>query len=564
MFIAESLKAYVAQKSGLAQDAFSMFASERPAFGDFSTNAAFVLAQERNTSPFLVAEDLKRELEEDGQVQSMVERLEVKNGYINFFLSPEFAAQALRQVTKPEKRTARETVLVEYSSPNIGKTLSIAHIRSTIIGDALARIYKFLGYRVITDSHIGDWGMLAGKLIAAYKLFARKPVAKLTIRDMQDLYVRFTMDEKEKPEYTQMAKKETVKLQREEKDSIRMWQALARNSIKEFDRLYRRLGILKFTYQHGESHYRRYTEAVVPDCVKKGYARQSEGAMIIDLDKAGLPPMLIQKSDEGFLYATSDLATIIEREETIKPNRVLYVVANEQALHFEQLFAAARTCGLAQGIDLVHVKFGMILGQDKKKLSTRQGRTVLLEEVLDEAIKKAESIAQQKNPELSAQEIQTIARLIGIASVKYNDLSQNRNTDIVFDWSKMLSLDGNSAPYALYTYARLANIARKAHAKARALGVRDLSRLERQEFELAKRAAAFKDTVRQAAQENLPNLIANYLYDLAARSNAWYEQYPVLSAPAEARRARLGLAQSVCAVLKTGLGLLGIPVLEKI
>ena len=564
MFLANTLKRTIAEKAKLAEDSFSVFMSERPLFGDFSTNVAFVLAKERKTSPFLAAEDIRTELEQDAGFMALVSRVEVKNGYLNLFVSPFALARSLREVAKKEPLSAQRTVLVEYSSPNIGKSLSIAHIRSTIIGDALARMYGFLGYAVVTDSHVGDWGMLAGKLIAAYKLFARKPVSQLTIKDMQELYVHFTTYEKEKPEYTEMARQETVKLQQEDRQSMRMWRVLEKNSLKEFSRMYKILGIQKFSYQHGESYYRKYTEQVVPLFMAKGIAQESQGAIIVDLAEAHLPPMLIQKSDEGFLYATSDLATIMEREKAIRPDEVLYVVANEQALHFEQLFAAANKAGLSSGTKLVHVKFGMILGQDKKKLSTRRGKSILLEEVINEAVAKARELAKTKNAELPDQELDRVAHAIGIAAVKYNDLSQNRNTDIVFDWDKMLSLDGNSAPYIQYTYARLQSILRKAHARASSLRPADFPLLEQEERDLVRLCARFKDAIQSACHDNLPNLLANFLYETASRANAWYEKYPVIASEGSIKRARLSLAHAVCTTLKTGLGLLGISVLEKI
>ncbi len=564
MFLADALKQKIAEKAKLDAGLFSVFASERPEFGDFSTNVAFVLAKERKTSPFLVAQDLRTELEQDAQCAALVSRIEVKNGYLNLFLAPQVVLRALRETAKKESLPSKRTVLVEYSSPNIGKSLSIAHIRSTIIGDALARMYGFLGYTVVTDSHVGDWGMLAGKLIAAYKLFARKSVSQLTIKDMQELYVHFTTYEKDKPEYTEQARQETVKLQQEDKQSMRLWRVLEKNSLREFSRMYKILGIQKFTYQHGESYYRAYTGQVVPMFLEKGLAHESQGAIIVDLDEAKLPPMLIQKSDEGFLYATSDVATIIEREKNIHPDEVLYVVANEQALHFEQLFAAARKAGLAPQVKLEHVKFGMILGQDKKKLSTRRGKSILLEEVMDEAVAKARELAKSKNHALADQELGRVAQVIGIAAVKYNDLSQNRNTDIVFDWDKMLSLDGNSAPYIQYAYARLQSIVRKASVRASALRPSDFPALAPEEQELARLCAKFKDVLRSACDDNLPNLVANFLYEVAAHANAWYEKYPVIAAEGTVKRARLGLAHAVCAMLKTGLGLLGIQVLEKI
>ena len=567
------LKEKLKQLFKLKDLGFAVLTPDQNEFGDYATNLAFILAKQRQASPFLLAEDLRKEIEQSRLFDDWLERVEVKNGYLNFFLKPELLAKVFlswpRYLQGIKSNRLSPIVVVDYSSPNIGKPLSIAHIRSTIIGDSLARIYGFLGWRVIGDNHIGDWGMLAARLIAAYKKFSRKPLAKLSIEDMRQLYVKYTTREKDKPELTELAKQEVVKLKNGDKENLRIWRVLKTNSLREFKRIYKVLGILPFNYLYGESHYQKISDQLVKDFISRGVAERSQGAVIISLEEKKLPPMVIQKSDEAFLYATSDLATIVFREQNFKPNLVLYVVANEQALHFEQLSAAAAKLKLAPKTKLVHIKFGLILGQDKKKLSTRRGQFVSLQKMIDEAVRRAKKIAKRKNSKLSAGQLKKIAKTIGLGAIKYNDLSQNRNTDIIFDWNRMLSLEGNSAPYLQYTYARLRSILRKAGLPAQA-GKKPLGRsLKIQQLGSPERALLckvlqFQEVVPKAATEFLPSLLANYLFELSALANGFYEKYPVLKEKAPVREQRLSLIAGIAATLNAGLELLGIKVSERI
>lgn len=551
---------------GVSETACSVFPAQRQLFGDYATNAAFVLAKNRRASPFVLAEDLKKELETNKEFCKFVSAIEAKSGYINFVLHPAWVAHmASENIQAAIKQRKKKTIVVEYSSPNIGKTLAIAHIRSTIIGDALARIYMYMGWRVITDSHVGDWGMLAGRLIAAYKLYSKKPLTKLSIQDMQDLYVRFTNGEKDNPELTERAKQETVRLQREEKESMKMWRVLVQTSIREFTDIYALLGTMPFQHQYGESHYRTRADSIVKNLVTRGIAQKSQGALIVPLDQEKLPPALIQKTDKAFLYITNDLGTIAFRCKTWHPDVVLYVVANEQALYFEQLFAINRLYPLDAHALLVHVKFGMMLGFDGKKFSTRHGSFISLRDVISEACERAYTIAKKKNPTVSEKQLRTIARVIGIGAIKYNDLSQNRNTDVLFDWDAMLSLSGNSAPYMQYTYARLSSICAKAKAKAKKTTwtQKDFALLDDAENALLKKLIQFHDVVLQASQEYAPNYIANYSYEVATVVNTWYETHHVVHATPAVRSVRLKLVAQAMTVIKIGLGLLGIGVLSR-
>ena len=560
MLISEFLKSEL-KKIAKTND-FSVSLSQRPEFGDYTTNLAFILAKSRQQSPFLVAEDIKKDLT---KLSKYFSKIEVKNGYLNFFLSKEFLLESLiktpGEILKPKKQ---KKIIVEYSSPNIGKQLSIAHIRSTIIGDALARIFKFSGHKVITDSHLGDWGMLAGKLIAAYKKSSKTPLAKVTIQEMNQLYVKFTTSEKEDSKLTELAKQETVRLQKHDKRNLEIWKKLLQNSLKEFNRAYKELNILPFDFQHGESFYQEFSEKVVKDFEKKGWAKQSQGALIIELAEQGLAPVLIKKTDESFLYATSDLGTVIQRQKAYKPDLVLYVVANEQALHFEQIFAVAKKFNLAPKTKLVHVKFGMLLGSDHKRFSTRSGKSILLDEVINEAVVKAKDLAISKNTNLSKLDLEKVSKTIGIGAIKYNDLSQNRNTDIVFDWGKMLSLEGNSAPYIQYSFSRLNNILKKSGKKTTKLDLKDFENLSESEIFVLRKICQFPEVVSESAKEYLPNLIANYVSELASLANSFYEKYPVLQAEPGQKNSRLKLIAMASKTIKTCLGLFGIDAPERI
>jgi len=566
MAIRDLLKDEFRKALGTGTPEFSIAAPPRPDLGDYATNLAFLIAGKAKKSPSAVAENLLQTLLERESFRKIVHDIRPAGGFLNITLRDEFVAAAFAktagQKTPLSAPKRKETVLIDYSSPNIGKPLSIAHIRSTIIGDALARLYRALGYRVISDNHLGDWGLQAGILIAAYKLFEKRPVSRLTIHDMLSLYVRFHEAMQEHKELESKAKLETKDLQDERPESLRIWNAFRKNSIAEFMQIYRALGI-KFDYMLGESTYRKLFSRIVEWSLKKNVAKISEGAVVIPLAHTYLPPVLIRKSDGGYLYHTFDLATMYWRNKHFKPHKVLYVVANEQAMHFEQLFGAAKKLGWMKKDELLHVKFGMVRGEDLKRLSTRKGKTILLEEIIEEAVRRARKIVEVKNPKLPDREKVKIATAVGIGALKYNDLSQNRNTDIVFDWDTMLDFKGNSAPYLQYTYARLRSIGRKVKKSSR--GKSDLSLLkEAGERSLMQKTLQFQEAAEDAVKEYLPNLLCNYLWELANLANAFYEKYSVLQAAPDLQAARIALIKGTARVLKEGLSLLGIEAPEQV
>jgi len=551
-------------KEPLAGLEFSLEPPPRAEFGDYSTNAAFVFAKKHRDSPSKIATELREFLLSAKGAKDIFEEIIIAaGGFLNFKLSSDFLRQNFAKFDPAKTPKKKGLVLVEYSSPNIGKPLSIAHIRSTIIGDALARIFRYFGYKVVTDNHLGDWGLQVGILIGAYKLWGKKPIVKMTMRELLELYVKFNAEMKEHDELSSKARMETVLLQQGDRQTLAIWKQIQKKSTREFGRLYKILGI-KFDYILGESAYRKDFPKVVADARESGIAQESQGAIVIPLEK-NEPPLIIQKQDGGYLYATFDLATIRYRLKRWKPKLMLYVISNEQTQYLDQVFRAAEKLGWLASRQAVHVKFGLIRGEDLKRLSTRGGKMFLLEDVINEAVSRLRKIVEEKNPGLSEKEKERISRMVGIGALKYNDLSQNRNTDIIFDWNRMLDFQGNSAPYIQYTHARLRAILRKSKISKSKFRKANLDALvELEEIALMKKTMQLGEVIEDAAKGYAPNFLANYLWELANLANTFYEKYPVLKAEKGVREARLFLISRIADVLKEGLGLLGIGAPERI
>lgn len=543
---------------------------ERPQneFGDYAVNVAFQLSKLLHANPNEVANLLAERL--NNKRPPEIAKIEIAGGYVNFFLAEKFLRKELAEIHKDRESYGRlkigksETIIIDYSAPNIAKPMHVGHLRSTIIGDALANIYETLGYKVVHWNYLGDWGTQFGKLIAAYKLWGDKDeIKKNPIKTLEGLYVRFHEELKTKPELEQVGQEEFQKLEEGDKENRKLWEWFKKESLKEFEKMYGLLGVGFDTYA-GESDYEKDLAPTVADLQKRGIAEIGEGgSVIVKLDKYNLPPALVQKSDGASLYITRDIALLKDRIKKYKPEKILYVVANQQTLHFQQLFAIAEILGL-NSLKLEHIKFGLVLGEDKKKLSTREGNAVTLEEVINKAVKLARDIVEKKNSSLSEEEKEEIAQVVAVGALKYQDLKEHRNSDIVFDWQRMLDFTGNSGPYLQYTYARLSNIKNKAPRQA--WGKPDFELLtEKIENSLIKHFLDFPDVLGRAGETNLPNHLALYLYELANLANRFYETVPVIKDENLSRRAaRLALVETAAAILKTGLGLLGVKVLEKI
>jgi len=537
-------------------------------FGDYATNVALVVGKQTRRAPEQVGGEIVAQLKADPECQAWFSKIELAGpGFVNFYLSDDFLRAGLKEIIKSGDGLSGlnvgqgQKVIVEYSCVNIAKRMHIGHIRSTILGDALANIYQALGYQVVRWNYLGDWGTQFGKLIAAYKKWGDKAaVEKNPIETLQALYVRFHEEMKdlvgEEAELDQIGQKEFHKLEEGDPENLELWKWFRTESLKEFNKTYKLLGI-KFDVDIGESFYEKELQPLVEEMEKQGLAKESKGAIIVDLEKYKLTPALLQKSDGSSLYMTRDIANLRYRLKEYSPNKILYVVGNAQALHFDQLFTIASLFSLDQA-ELIHVKFGMILGEDRKKLATREGKAIPLEDLISRAVKLTRATVEEKNHGLTAEEKDMVAQMIGIGALKYEILREHRNTDIIFDWKRMLDFSGNSGPYLQYTYARLMNIISKAGKKENESPNFD-KLTEGSELTLIKRLLGYPYAVLQSQQLNQTNGLALYLYELANQVNRFYETVPVLKDDDDERMAaRLVLIEAVGRVLKNGLALLGI------
>jgi len=552
--------------------------------GDYQSNALIPLAKQRKLNPRQLAEQVKAALD----VADVCDAVDIAGpGFLNFRLRPAavagvLQAEALKDAPFVPKAVQPRTVVIDFSSPNVAKPMHVGHIRSTGIGDALQRVFRLLGHRVITDNHIGDWGTQFGKLLLGWKqILDRDALAREPIGELERLYKVINAECDANPARLEEAKQELVKLQAGDAENLAVWQEMIRVSQRQFDSVYGRLGV-KFDQTLGESFYNPQLGAVVDDLLARGIARESEGAVGVFSDGSVPPksdpflvnrdgewvadPALVRKSDGGFNYMTTDLATIDYRLRTWSPDEIIYVVDDRQAPHFRKLFLtfARWQPEAAKRVKLNHVGFGKILGEDGKPFKTRSGDTVKLEDLLDEAEERALKVVTEKNPDLPEAERKEIARIIGLGAVKYADLLPNRQSDYQFSWEKMLALQGNTAPYLQYAYTRVRSIFRKSGVSAEC-GTRnaELVLAAPDELALAKHLMNFGLVLEAVAEECRPNFLCNYLYELAGLFARFYESCPVLKAEGAERATRLALCDLTGRVLKQGLAALGIEVTEQ-
>ena len=540
-----------------------------PKFGDYQSNALMGLAKARKMNPRQLATDVLAKLD----VSAWCENVEIAGaGFLNFRLKTAALMAALRSAAAGEHRFFERaanprTVVVDFSSPNVAKPMHVGHIRSTILGDSLARVLRLLGHHVITDNHIGDWGTQFGKLLVGWKQHLDQNALQADpIAEMERLYKLVNSASEADPAVLELARAELVKLQRGDEENLRIWREMIALSQHQFDTIYGRLGV-RFDHTFGESFYNPRLASIVEDLKARDIARESEGALVIFFEnnpQLKSHPALIQKSDGAFNYATTDLATLEYRMETWKPNEIVYVTDGRQQLHFQQIFAAFRLAHPELQTRLAHVWFGSILGDDGKPFKTRSGETVKLADLLDEAEERAFEVVSVKSPEQPEVERREIARIIGIGAVKYADLLPNRQSDYVFSWDKMLALSGNTAPYLQYAYARIQSIFRKGGLTgADAFQGETISLSAPQEITLAKHLLNFGLVLEAVADEYRPNFLCNYLYELSGHFTSFYENCPVLKSEPIQRASRLALCQLTAETLRQGLDLLGIEVLEQ-
>jgi len=537
----------------------------RESFGDYQCNAAMVLARETGQKPRELAQAVTQVL----TPHPAVERVEVAGaGFINVWLREDWIARELERrsadarLGTPMAGEGR-TIVMDYSSPNVAKPMHIGHIRSTVIGNALDRLYRFLGYRVIADNHLGDWGTQFGILILGYRHFAHaEELAKEPVEELERVYVESYRRAKEDPQWMEQARRELVKLQQGDPENLGLWKQFVDWSLSEFERIYQRLGV-RFDLVRGESYYHDRLPAVIEQLQRAGLARESDGALVVDLEEEQLPVCIVRKRDGGFNYATTDLATIQSRLEEFHPDAILYVTDERQQLHFRQIFAIARRLGVK--IPLVHVWFGL-MRLPEGTFSTRDGNVIRLERLLDEAEARALEVVRRTSPDMPEAQQREVARAVGIGAVKYADLSQNPQSLITFTWEKALSLEGNSAPYLQYACARIASVldkyAERFPNRARlASSIRLATPLERR---LALQLLRFPDAVLKAAQLYRPNILADYLFETAQIYSRFYQTEPILRAEEAIRESRVRLCEITARVLRRGLALLGIETPDRI
>ncbi len=539
-----------------------------PKFGDYQTNALMSLAKARKLNPRQVAAEVVGKLD----LGDLCEKVEIAGaGFLNFRLKPAALAEAVQTAARGEhlffeKAVKPRIVVLDFSSPNVAKPMHVGHIRSTILGDSLARTLRLLGHHVITDNHLGDWGTQFGKLLVGWKRHLDPAALKADpISEMERLYKLIHAASEADAAVLDEARQELVKLQAGDADNLRIWREMITLSQKQFATIYHRLGV-KFDHTLGESFYNPRLKGVVNELRDKGIARESEGAIVVffeDIPQLKELPALIQKSDGAANYSTTDLATLMYRLETWNPGEVIYVTDGRQQLHFQQLFAIFRRWHPEAQMRLAHVWFGSILGEDGKPFKARSGETIRLSDLLDEAEERAFKVVSEKSADLPEAQRREIGRIVGIGAIKYADLLPNRQSDYVFSWDKMLALSGNTAPYLQYAYARIRSIFRKGEVSGSELQNAKISLERPEELALARHLLNFGMVLEAAAAEYRPNFLCNYLYELAAYFMGFFENCPVLKAEGELRGSRLVLCDLTAKVLKQGLDVLGIETLEQ-
>jgi len=545
-------------------DAGELTPATDPRFGDYQTNGALVLGKQRGENPREIAEKIAGNLD----VGDVCEPPVIAGpGFINFTLRPGAVAERTADILGDERLGVAETesprrIVIDFGSPNVAKPMHVGHIRSTVLGDALARIATFLGHEVIRDNHIGDWGTQFGMVIYGWKnLLDQRALQQNPLAEIVRIYKETNALATSDPQVREACRQELVKLQAGDKENIDIWNECVAFSMQDFEQIYEGLDV-RYDLQCGESFYNDRLAGVVERLLKSGVAEISEDAVVVffcDNPELADKPCIIRKRDGGFNYATTDLATVDYRINDLKADAIWYVVGAPQTLHFKQIFEIARREGYRS--DFRHITFGSILGEDRKLMKTRSGENVPLRDLLEEACKRARKIIDEKNPDLSEADKIDIAQKIGIGAVKYFDLSQYRMTDYIFSWERMLSLHGNTAPYLQNAYVRIRSIFRKAGESVPKIDTLILS--DSAEINLAKRLCQFAEIVPQVLNDFRPNILANYLFELANSFHTFYEACPVLKSEEPVRSSRLALCDLSGRVLQHGLDLLGIKVPEK-
>lgn len=539
------------------------------AHGDFATNTAMMFAKNLHKKPIDIANDIISVLGNDPRIA----KVEIAGpGFINFFVNQEHTADSLAEMAADDrlgipKIQNPKIIVVDYSAPNVAKEMAVHHLRSTVIGDAVVRVLEFLGNKVIRANHIGDWGTQFGMLIAYLEKKENESGQGMDLSDFEAFYREAKECYDQDEEFAVKARHYVVLLQGGDEYCRKMWKKLVNMTMDQNQKLYDRLDVtLKPENIMGESLYNSMLPGIVQDLIDKGIAVEDHGAIVVYLpqfkNKEGEPlGNIVRKQDGGYLYTTTDIACIKYRTETLHADRIIYFTDSRQHQHLETVWAICRKAGYCpDSVSLEHCPFGMMLGKDGRPFKTRSGGTVKLRDVLDEAENRVEQLLQKRGSNLEGEERRQVVHNIAIGAVKYADLSKNRTTDYIFDWDQMLAFDGNTAPYLQYAYSRIRAIFRKSNDKPGKIIIKDEA-----EDKLSAKLQGFAETVNTVGQKGLPNLLCNYLFELAECYMHFYEKCPILKeeVDAETRKSRLALSALTASVLKQGLNLLGINVMEQ-
>ena len=539
--------------------------SSNDKFGDFQSNISLENSKKLKLSP----RDISNKITNTDDFPSFVQKIEIAGpGFINFTIKNKSISHNLECLMKDihlgvEQVGKDKTIILDYSSPNVAKPMHIGHIRSTVIGNALDKLYRFQGYNVISDNHLGDWGTQFGLMIIGFREFVNyESLEKSPIEELERIYVKSYNKSKENDEWKQFAKNELVKLQQGNKDNLELWKNFVQLSLDEFEKIYKRLDI-EFNLFRGESFYNDLLPKVISLLEEKNLIKESEGAKVIDLEEQGMPVCIVKKSDGGYNYATTDLATVISRQKEFSPEKIIYVTDERQQLHFKQFFEVSKMLGLKN--NLKHVWFGL-MRLPEATFSTREGNVIKLSDLLDEAENRALKIIKSNNNNLDNEKQLELAKAIGIGAIKYTDLSQNPQSIVTFTWDKALSLDGNSAPYLQYAYARISSVYDKYKDKynSKDLENYEINISEVIERKLALKLLKFPNAVNLAVENYRPNILCDYLYELAQLYSSFYQNLPFLKAKEGIRESRIKICSLTAKILQQGLNLLGIKTPERI
>ena len=541
--------------------------STKKEFGDFQTNFVMVSSKLIGKNPREIASTLVDNFKEN----DIIEKLEIAGpGFINIYLKNSFLNEEIKKVENEKYDfsflNTDKTVIIDYSSPNIAKRMHIGHLRSTIIGDSIKRILQFLGFHTLADNHIGDWGTQFGKLIVAYKNWLnKKAYEEDPIGELERIYVQFSDEAKKNPALEDEAREELKKLQLGDEDNQKLWKEFIDISLKEYNKIYDRLDV-NFDYYYGESFYNDMMPSVLEELKEKGIAREDQGALVVFFENDKLPPAIVQKKDGSFLYTTSDLATMKFRKDELNVDEAVYLTDDRQQNHFKQVFEIGEMLGEPYNYKKTHVVFGIMRFGDGMIFSSRSGNIIRLVDLLDEAKTQVKKVIDEKNPNIPEDEKENIAEIVGSGAIKYFDLSQNRTSDITFTWDKVLSFEGNTGPYLQYTYVRIMSIFRKLKEENidienENIILEDMTGIER---ELAAELLRFPQAVVKSYESYRPNIIADYLFDMAKLFNNFYNSSSILKEEnKKVMDARILLAKKTAFVLKEGLGLLGIKTVDR-